>query len=164
MIVALVIGAALALLALLYVLAPLFLAAAETDHDGVIAASDHAVAALREIEFDRATGKLSEVDYGALRARYTAAALAELSADRDGAANGQASRASDPLEVAVASYRSGHRECAVCGVRPEPGAVYCSECGRYLDARCGRCGSALGDLPGARFCPTCGQVLTSTIH
>jgi hypothetical protein len=37
-----------------------------------------ALAALREIEFDRATGKLSDEDYAALKQKYTAAALAVL--------------------------------------------------------------------------------------
>src|SRR5215470_2422959 len=37
-----------------------------------------ALSALREIEFDKATGKLSEEDYAALKAKYTAEALAVL--------------------------------------------------------------------------------------
>ena len=40
-------------------------------------ATDGAVAALREIEFDRETGKLSDSDYAELKARYTRAALDE---------------------------------------------------------------------------------------
>ena len=47
-----------------------------------------ALAALKEIEFDRETGKLSDADYEALKARYTANALAvlrtESRADDDG--------------------------------------------------------------------------------
>ena len=39
-----------------------------------------ALAALKEIEFDRATGKLSEEDYEFLRARYSQQALAALAA------------------------------------------------------------------------------------
>ncbi len=42
-----------------------------------------ALAALKEIEFDRATGKLSDADYGTLKTRYTAEALAVLRHDRD---------------------------------------------------------------------------------
>ncbi|MDQ8168592.1 MAG: hypothetical protein P3C09_12625, partial [Gemmatimonadota bacterium] len=41
---------------------------------------DGAVAALREIEFDRETGKLSDDDYAELKTRYTREALAELRA------------------------------------------------------------------------------------
>src|SRR3989442_11196200 len=37
-----------------------------------------ALRALKEIEFDRATGKLSDTDYEQLKAKYTEAALAAL--------------------------------------------------------------------------------------
>src|SRR5207248_11380792 len=40
-----------------------------------------ALRALKEIEFDRATGKLSDADYDTLKARYTAEALAALRAE-----------------------------------------------------------------------------------
>jgi hypothetical protein len=40
-----------------------------------------ALRALKEIEFDRATGKLADVDYDALKAKYTAEALAALRAE-----------------------------------------------------------------------------------
>ena len=36
------------------------------------------MAALREIEFDRETGKLSDDDYASLKAKYTGEALAAL--------------------------------------------------------------------------------------
>ena len=45
-----------------------------------------AVEALREIEFDRATGKLSDEDYAELKASYTREALAELRAADAGVA------------------------------------------------------------------------------
>src|SRR5713101_5035711 len=40
-----------------------------------------ALRALKEIEFDRATGKLADADYEALKNRYTAEALAALRAE-----------------------------------------------------------------------------------
>ncbi|HEY6210255.1 MAG TPA: hypothetical protein VIW28_14420, partial [Gemmatimonadales bacterium] len=43
-----------------------------------------ALRALKEIEFDRATGKLSDDDYDALKRRYTTEALAALRAERSG--------------------------------------------------------------------------------
>src|SRR6266480_4118831 len=43
-----------------------------------------ALRALKEIEFDRATGKLSDADYDALKTRYTAEALAALRAEPPG--------------------------------------------------------------------------------
>src|SRR5947207_4941419 len=41
-----------------------------------------ALRALKEIEFDRATGKLSDTDYDQLKAKYTAEALAALRGER----------------------------------------------------------------------------------
>src|SRR5437773_11335802 len=41
-----------------------------------------ALRALKEIEFDRATGKLSDTDYEQLKAKYTAEALAAMRGER----------------------------------------------------------------------------------
>ena len=43
-----------------------------------------ALRALKEIEFDRATGKLSDADYDVLKTRYTSEALAALRAEGPG--------------------------------------------------------------------------------
>src|SRR5687768_9273174 len=42
-----------------------------------------ALAALKEIEFDRETGKLSDTDYEHLKAKYTAAALEALREEQE---------------------------------------------------------------------------------
>ena len=83
-----------------------------------------AVAELREIEFDHATGKLSESDYAALRARYTSEAVTALRA--------RESAADDPVEAEIRRVRAQTRVCKTCGPRPEPGALYCSTCGVAL--------------------------------
>src|SRR5437867_10668842 len=48
------------------------------DPDDDLSPGAVALRALKEIEFDRATGKLSDTDYDALKAEYTVAALAAL--------------------------------------------------------------------------------------
>jgi hypothetical protein len=138
---------------------------------------DGAVAALREIEFDRETGKLSDSDYAELKARYTREALAELRAvdAREasvaavapvlaavGASPAESSSAasSDPVEDAIRRARSKQRSCGVCGPRPEPDATYCSSCGRYLPGACGSCGTSV-DLVGSRYCSGCGEGLAA---
>ena len=72
-IVALVVGTVLAVGALAFVLYPLFfdqpLARAVPARKVESWSDDVAVAALREIEFDRATGKLSEADYAGPKTR-----------------------------------------------------------------------------------------------
>lgn len=36
------------------------------------------------------------------------------------------------LEELIAGYRQTHPACPTCGLRPEPGATFCSQCGRTL--------------------------------
>ena len=128
-----------------------------------------AVDALREIEFDRATGKLSESDYAELRQRYTREALAELRAADTAVGMGTAPRPSgsaaavapeDAVEAAIARARARQQACGVCGPRPEPDALYCSSCGRYLPGCCTGCGTPI-ELVGSRFCTGCGLQLAA---
>ena len=106
---ALLIGTALAVVSLCYVLYPLY--RADVRPVARVApirnAEGTAVEALRELEFDRQTGKLSDSDYDALKARYTTQAVTAMRA-------------------------GGARVCERCGPRPEPDAEYCSKCGAVL--------------------------------
>ena len=104
---ALIIGTALAVASLCYVLYPLYRAegvAAPRARRVVRSRESPALDALRELEFDRQTGKISDADYAPLKARYT--------------------------EQAVAVMRAGNAPvCESCGPRPEIDADYCSKCG-----------------------------------
>jgi hypothetical protein len=111
--------------------------------------SGRAIDALREIEFDRETGKLSDADYAALKATYTASALDEL---RRGDAAGGGRAAVVPPAV--------RWTCAVCGPRPENDALFCSNCARYLPGVCAGCGAAVAE-PAARYCAGCGNRLVA---
>jgi len=75
-----------------------------------------ALTALKEIDFDRETGKLSEADYHFLKAKYTALALEALRAEE------------------TAAPAAGSAICLTCGPRPEPDAIFCSTCGQRLSA------------------------------
>lgn len=161
MILALVLGTLLAVGALAFVLYPLFAAVTRAPimepvdamHAAGVAEQE-AVVALREIEFDRATGKLSDADYGELHARYTEQALAAM---RSGASTDVGG---DAVELAVLAYRARLRECGTCGPRPEPDALYCSTCGRFLPGACGSCGSTVSE-PAAAYCGACGRQLAA---
>ena len=165
---ALVVGTLLAVGALAFVLYPLFFgvtpartAAAPAARLGAESLEhDVAVAALREIEFDRATGKLSDVDYAQLKERYTREALEVLRRTSASGADTAPASIEDEIEAAVLAYRARHPECATCGPRPEIDAIYCSTCGRYLRGSCVQCGAHI-DEPGARFCRSCGYDLTA---
>ena len=107
-------------------------------------ARGQALLALKEIEFDRATGKLSERDYDELKTKYTARAVALLDAE---AAVGPGE---DPANV------SAFPACPECGPRPERDAFICSTCGRPLPAVV-TCTSCHTRLPAASsFCDRCG--------
>jgi hypothetical protein len=157
----LAIGTLLAVSALAFVLYPLFTGivatpfrASATATQTANADEQDAVVALREIEFDRATGKLSDSDYGELKTRYTEQALAAM--------RGGATEAVDidPAEAAVRAYRLRLKECGTCGPRPEPDAAFCSNCGLYLPGACGFCGGAVTE-PGSTFCSSCGRQLAA---
>jgi hypothetical protein len=155
--VALIAGTVLGVGALAFVLYPLFFTASDSMRDRTAAPTSpeaSAILALREIEFDRATGKLSETDYAELRKTYAGRALKEL---RD-AKDARASEPLDPIEARVRAFRMTHRDCSMCGLRPEPDAIYCSTCGGFLDRACPDCGASIGE-PGAVFCSSCGATL-----
>ena len=162
---ALTIGTLLAVGALAYVLLPLLVGTparvvrrpSRLPLQAAGGAED-AVVALREIEFDRATGKLSEADYAELKARYPARALAAMRARGDGGAEPES--AEDLVEATVLAYRARLRSCPRCGPRPEPDAIYCSSCGSYLDLTCAGCGRTVEE-PGAAFCSGCGRQLAA---
>ena len=161
---ALAIGTLLAVGALVYVLYPLFAGASAspvrapaTAEEAAGAAEQEAVVALREIEFDRVTGKLSDGDYDELRSRYTERAL---DAMRRGASPAGSASGDDAVEQAVLAYKSRLRQCTNCGPRPEPDAIYCSNCGSYLPGACDACGSTVNELAAA-FCASCGRHLVA---
>ena len=170
----LIAGIVLALLALAIVLSPVFsddvpseirhehrsTPKLEIDDEPV---PGSAIEALREIEFDRATGKLSEDDYDGMKARYTVQALVELrEQDRARPAMTRAtdSHDADVAERLVKKYRPGSTICPTHGLRPEADALFCSECGVYLPGKCEQCGATV-TLAGAHFCSGCGHVLAA---
>ena len=111
-----------------------------------------ALRALKEIEFDRATGKLSDTDYDQLKAKYTQEAVAAMRQDR---APSAVSRAPESPSGVLRTAQSAR--CPAHGPRPERDAQFCSDCGRRLGSApgyCARCGTALED--DARYCNRCG--------
>ena len=142
----LVAGAAVGLAALALVLEPLVRGAPpvamseEGDEPVPLDEMDspklRALVALREIEFDRATGKLSDEDYERLRSRYSAEAVSAMHAeDAAPAAPGSPAAAPhDDVEALIHRARAGRRGCPRHGPRPEADAVFCSVCGSALKA------------------------------
>jgi len=165
------VGSLLAVVALAYVLFPILRTEGEprplVHTRMVVGGTDEgssAIEALREVEFDRVTGKLSEYDYAILRATYAPQALTELRA-RDGGARQSAvavagASPSDAAERLIARMRTRRTACGGCGPRPEPDAIFCSSCGGYLEAACLRCQAPVPSAD-ARFCVGCGESLAA---
>ena len=173
MAIALTIGTLLAVAALCYVLYPLFFGVPATPRVDArrIARLEEAsprreaIAVLREIEFDRATGKLAETDYAELKTQWTQRALeAQRAEDAVGAVAVEATPAvedtTDPVELAIRRARANGARCPVDGPRPEPDALYCSDCGCWLTGACSSCGAPVSG-EGARFCAECGTSLAA---
>src|SRR6266853_1953549 len=109
-----------------------------------------ALRALKEIEFDRATEKLSDADYEQLKAKYTQEALAAMREE-------SGVRTVEPGVKPAPASRLPTPRCPEHGPRPEKDAQFCSDCGKRLGAApgyCARCGSTLED--DARYCNRCG--------
>ena len=125
-----------------------------TDAEDDLSPRAVALRALKEIEFDRATGKLADTDYAELKQRYTAEALTALRGDErgeGGRGKGEGQGAAFPVPA-----------CPVHGPAAQPDAVFCSTCGRRLGGGpgfCSRCGTALE--AGARFCNACGVAVAA---
>jgi rRNA maturation endonuclease Nob1 len=163
----LVVGVGLAAGAMLFVLRPILqpawaasmeAAAAADGEDYLEDVSPTAVAlrALKEIEFDRATGKLSDADYDSLKAQYTAEAVAvmreETATEKPGKGDEGTGKGLPP-----SPFPALH-SCPVHGAPTEAGAEFCPACGRRLEEAsgfCARCGSSLER--DAQFCHRCGS-------
>jgi len=114
-----------------------------------------ALAALKEIEFDRETGKLSDGDYEFLRQKYTVEALDAMRAEDGGAPD------AIEAEVAarVATIRAGSKTgaaCTGCGAHAAPGAKFCPSCGLPVGAptTCAKCGIDIRSLGRRRLWPS----------
>ncbi|MGD2135822.1 MAG: zinc ribbon domain-containing protein [Gemmatimonadales bacterium] len=125
-----------------------------------------ALLALREIEFDRATGKLSDEDYEELKAKYAGVALEAIKQE-------EAEPTGDEAEELIRKVAAGTTAvCSSCGPRPEDDAAFCSKCGRPLAAQdaaagasarqfCSGCGATLE--ADARFCSACGTKVAAEV-
>jgi len=114
-----------------------------------------ALTALKEIEFDRETGKLSEDDYAFLKQKYTVEALSALRAETDSPRTDVEALVAARLAV-IRGGGEGGTACSGCGAPGEPGTRFCPACGTALGGPtvCANCGS---ELPaGSRFCGACG--------
>jgi len=152
--------------------------------DQLVAERESLLTALRDLDFDHATGKISDEDYAPQRAQLVAqgvAVLKQLDALRPALREDTAS-AADEIERAVAARRktraaatvedqieaevAARRKpvpaanaviCPNCGASAQPGDRFCPKCGQTLALTCANCGAPAH--PGDQFCATCGTKL-----
>ncbi len=111
---------------------------AEPEEDPRDVKKELALAALKEIEFDRATGKLSDGDYQAMLARYTkeaVEALREAEAPATGGNGHGAAAGDDAVERLIAEAKQaskGKKFCSNCGAVLEGSGRFCVECGARI--------------------------------
>ncbi len=82
-----------------------------------------AYAGIKDAEFDRRMGKLSDEDFTAVTQRYRQQALAAISALEQAERAAASRRTRPPVRMMF---------CPACGVKLPPRANFCSGCGRAL--------------------------------
>ena len=90
----------------------------------LLSRKDSIYMAIKDLEFDYSTGKLSEEDYADLREKFSAEAatvIAEVEVMRSGGQPEAKSTATATIEP--------DSSCAACGFTYEPGDKFCQSCG-----------------------------------
>ncbi len=109
--------------------------------------------ALRDLDFDYHTGKLTEEDYTPLRADLLVRAAREL--DLKTKQDNELDALLENAILAQKKSKSHSRVCSQCGASQKIEDQFCSACGSPLNPVCQNCGHKieLTDL----FCSKCGQ-------
>lgn len=136
----------------------------------LVSKKEAAYSALKELEFDYGTGKLSEEDYQELRDQYKAKAVSILKeideAEARDSIESQIEQAVEELRLGTKSSRREEKlapevVCSECGVINSLGDKFCSGCGEPLTKPkanvCAECG--LDYQKGDKFCSGCGATL-----
>ena len=145
---------------------------AETPLQGLLSQKDTIYSALKDLEFDYQTGKLSDDDYEELRKKFTGEAstvLGEIDALRSSkegrSKSGKKGRKNKTSATAVAVQVEVQEEyaCDKCGLAYKDGAKFCEDCGADLaseaaaELTCDKCGFAHNE--DDKFCQSCGADL-----
>lgn len=168
-------------LALLYTLSPLFQrrysdAVADSDGDSagpgeineLLTEKETLLAAIKEIDFDYKTGKLSDEDYQELQEAYKSKALSVMEEiDRRENELGLALEAEVEKEIEASRKKKkstqtlkvmkGELHCPKCSNLYYGGDKFCPSCGHVVQLLCQSCGHTLEKTD--RYCPNCGKTL-----
>ena len=108
------------------------------------------LAALRDLDFDFKTGKVSEEDYQPLRAQLLAEAAQYIESEKT---------EDEKLEALIQARRKTQKiECEHCGAPVEADQKFCSKCGSVAKTEsCPSCGKKI--RTDDAFCSSCGTKL-----
>ena len=109
--------------------------------------------ALRDLDFDQRTGKVTDQDYAVLRSELLTKAALELEIKKQ-----KEQELEERLELSIQAHKKGKSSahtCAKCGLRINPSDLFCSACGAPQKPACTNCGHAIGTSD--QFCVGCGQ-------
>jgi primosomal protein N' len=110
------------------------------------------LSALRDLDFDFKTGKVSEEDYTPLRAKLLAEAAQFIEQEKE---------EEEKLEALIQSRRGVHQSailCEHCGAALEAGQRFCTKCGSAVNNElCPSCGKK--NRASDQFCSSCGSRL-----
>jgi len=109
---------------------------------------DSVLAALRDLDFDFKTGKVSGEDYQPLRAQLLAEAAQYIESEKN---------ENEKLEALIQARRKTQQKinCEHCGAPVEADQKFCSKCGAVTKTEsCPSCGKKIH--AGDTFCSSCG--------
>ena len=115
------------------------------------------LSALRELDFDFRTGKISEEDYTPLRTQLMAEAAQYMETEE---------KEAEQLEALIRTRRAAQKQglkCEHCDAPIRAGQRFCSKCGSAIHyEQCPSCGKKIqtGDL----FCSACGNKIQTPME
>lgn len=128
--------------------------------ESLLSQKESSILAIKELDFDRQIGNLSEEDYRELVDKYRKRAIT-LIKDLDTVEKGDDLSQLIDRQVAELRHRRSPTDtekgpaCPKCGYLSHSAALFCSQCGCPLSLACPGCGVAYNT--GDRFCSQCGK-------
>ena len=96
---------------------------AETPMQHLLVRKDSIYTAMKDLEFDYTTGKMSEEDYAGLREKFAGQAAEVLKEIDDFSKTAKSPAAKGKKKAAAGSF------CEACGFKAKPGDRFCQSCG-----------------------------------
>ena len=117
---------------------------------------------IKDLDFEKASGKLSDADYESSRNDY----LAQVSAVMTRIDELAPQQEQKPKKkISVKAKRTAPKRkaetiaCASCGETNPKSSKFCLDCGSPFEARCAACSETLP--PKAKFCNACGEKVSA---